>query len=229
MNGIVRDAGSAAVASGGARGRGRWARVVRRRARFAHSCRLENLTAQDVPHAPILGVTGALAHHHAAVRQMVVEVDRPAAETLRLLGRPGKFQVGAGAPRRRRSRPRRGLGRADRRPDPRDSPARQAGERDAPRPWRDGAWCPTRRDPSRPAARPRLLLFAATAGPPAGPGCRRAAPARPPAARRGAAPRARSARRSRRRRPVRWRPASPMIKPLVVLALLCVLPERIVE
>ncbi|GGG35531.1 CoA transferase [Caldovatus sediminis] len=51
----------------------------------------EALTAADVPHAPILGVRAALAHPHAAARAMVVEVEHPAAGTLRLLGRPVKF------------------------------------------------------------------------------------------------------------------------------------------
>lgn len=49
------------------------------------------LTEHDVPHAPVLGVSAALAHPHAAARRMVEEVAHPAAGTLRLLGRPVKF------------------------------------------------------------------------------------------------------------------------------------------
>ncbi len=51
----------------------------------------ERLAAQDVPHAPVLGVQAALAHPHAAARHMVEEVEHPTAGTLRLLGRPVKF------------------------------------------------------------------------------------------------------------------------------------------
>jgi crotonobetainyl-CoA:carnitine CoA-transferase CaiB-like acyl-CoA transferase len=49
------------------------------------------LREHDVPHAPVLGVSAALAHPHAAARGMVEEVAHPAAGTLRLLGRPVKF------------------------------------------------------------------------------------------------------------------------------------------
>lgn len=49
------------------------------------------LKAHDVPHAPILGVTDALAHPQAKAREMVVEVDHPTAGRLHLLGRPIKF------------------------------------------------------------------------------------------------------------------------------------------
>ena len=45
----------------------------------------------DVPHAPVLGVTEALSHPHAAAREMVVEVAHPACGPLRVLGRPIKF------------------------------------------------------------------------------------------------------------------------------------------
>jgi crotonobetainyl-CoA:carnitine CoA-transferase CaiB-like acyl-CoA transferase len=51
----------------------------------------ERLAAHDVPHAPVLGVTAALAHPHAAARRMVEEVEHPTAGVLRLLGRPVKF------------------------------------------------------------------------------------------------------------------------------------------
>jgi len=49
------------------------------------------LEEHDVPHAPVLSVTEALAHPHAAAREMVVEVDHPACGPLRVLGRPIKF------------------------------------------------------------------------------------------------------------------------------------------
>nr|WP_272875996.1 CoA transferase [Neoroseomonas soli] len=49
------------------------------------------LEQHDVPHAPVLGVTAALSHPHAAAREMVVEVEHPAAGPLRMLGRPIKF------------------------------------------------------------------------------------------------------------------------------------------
>ncbi len=49
------------------------------------------LAAHDVPHAPVLGVTAALAHPHAQARGMVAAVEHPAAGPLRLLGRPIKF------------------------------------------------------------------------------------------------------------------------------------------
>lgn len=49
------------------------------------------LRAEDVPHAPVLGVTAALAHPHAAARGMVEVVQHPTAGPLRLLGRPVKF------------------------------------------------------------------------------------------------------------------------------------------
>lgn len=57
----------------------------------------ERLAAFDVPHAPVLGVTAALAHPHARAREMVVEAEHPAAGPMRLVGRPIKFP---GAPQR---------------------------------------------------------------------------------------------------------------------------------
>ena len=57
----------------------------------------ERLTTFDVPHAPVLGVSAALAHPHAVAREMVVEADHPTAGSLRLAGRPIKFP---GAPQR---------------------------------------------------------------------------------------------------------------------------------
>ena len=51
----------------------------------------------DVPHAPVLGVTAALAHPHAAAREMVVDAEHASAGRLRLAGRPIKFP---GAPQR---------------------------------------------------------------------------------------------------------------------------------
>lgn len=51
----------------------------------------ERLAAHDVPHAPVLGVSAALAHPHAAARGMVQQVRHPTAGLLRLLGRPIKF------------------------------------------------------------------------------------------------------------------------------------------
>ena len=51
----------------------------------------ERLAAHDVPYAPVLGVSAALAHPHAAARRMVEEVEHPTAGVLSLLGRPIKF------------------------------------------------------------------------------------------------------------------------------------------
>jgi len=51
----------------------------------------ERLAAFDVPHAPVLGVTAALAHPHAQAREMVVTAEHPTAGELRLAGRPIKF------------------------------------------------------------------------------------------------------------------------------------------
>lgn len=57
----------------------------------------ERLAAFDVPHAPVLGVTAALAHPHARARDMVVSAQHATAGELRLVGRPIKFP---GAPQR---------------------------------------------------------------------------------------------------------------------------------
>ena len=51
----------------------------------------ERLAAADVPHAPVLGVTAALAHPHALARGMVVSAPHATAGDLRLVGRPVKF------------------------------------------------------------------------------------------------------------------------------------------
>jgi formyl-CoA transferase/CoA:oxalate CoA-transferase len=51
----------------------------------------ERLTSFDVPHAPVLGVTAALAHPHAQAREMVVTAEHATAGSLRLAGRPIKF------------------------------------------------------------------------------------------------------------------------------------------
>src|SRR5207302_7873561 len=55
------------------------------------------LHAADVPHAPVLGLTAALAHPHAVAREMVVEADHPAIGPMNVVGRPIKFP---GAPQR---------------------------------------------------------------------------------------------------------------------------------
>jgi formyl-CoA transferase/CoA:oxalate CoA-transferase len=51
----------------------------------------ERLTEFDVPHAPVLGVTAALAHPHAQAREMVVTAQHRTAGSLPLIGRPIKF------------------------------------------------------------------------------------------------------------------------------------------
>jgi crotonobetainyl-CoA:carnitine CoA-transferase CaiB-like acyl-CoA transferase len=51
----------------------------------------ERLAAFDVPHAPVLGVTAALAHPHAVAREMVVRAEHATAGPLSLVGRPIKF------------------------------------------------------------------------------------------------------------------------------------------
>jgi formyl-CoA transferase/CoA:oxalate CoA-transferase len=51
----------------------------------------ERLTEFDVPHAPVLGVTAALAHPHAQAREMVVTAQHRTAGPLPLIGRPIKF------------------------------------------------------------------------------------------------------------------------------------------
>jgi crotonobetainyl-CoA:carnitine CoA-transferase CaiB-like acyl-CoA transferase len=55
------------------------------------------LAAADVPYAPVLGVTAALAHPHAEAREMVVEAEHPTIGPMRVVGRPVKFP---GAPQR---------------------------------------------------------------------------------------------------------------------------------
>jgi crotonobetainyl-CoA:carnitine CoA-transferase CaiB-like acyl-CoA transferase len=57
----------------------------------------ERLTEGDVPHAPVLSVLAALNEPHTVAREMVVEVEHPAAGPLRITGRPIKFP---GAPQR---------------------------------------------------------------------------------------------------------------------------------
>ena len=49
------------------------------------------LTEADVPHAPVLGVTAALAHPHALAREMVVTADHATAGPVKVVGRPVKF------------------------------------------------------------------------------------------------------------------------------------------
>jgi crotonobetainyl-CoA:carnitine CoA-transferase CaiB-like acyl-CoA transferase len=49
------------------------------------------LEAHDVPHAPVLGVTEALAHPHARAREMVVQVEHERLGPMQVLGRPLKF------------------------------------------------------------------------------------------------------------------------------------------
>jgi len=57
----------------------------------------ERLAIADVPHAPVLGVTAALAHPHAVAREMVVEAEHPTIGPMRVAGRPIKFP---GSPQR---------------------------------------------------------------------------------------------------------------------------------
>ncbi len=57
----------------------------------------KRLADADVPHAPVLGVTAALAHPHAQARDMVVEAEHAAIGAMRVVGRPIKFP---GAPQR---------------------------------------------------------------------------------------------------------------------------------
>jgi crotonobetainyl-CoA:carnitine CoA-transferase CaiB-like acyl-CoA transferase len=57
----------------------------------------ERLAKFDVPHAPVLGVTAALAQPHAAAREMVVTAEHAGIGPMRLAGRPVKFP---GAPQR---------------------------------------------------------------------------------------------------------------------------------
>ena len=51
----------------------------------------QRLAEFDVPHAPVLGVTAALAHPHASAREMVVTAEHASAGTIKLAGRPIKF------------------------------------------------------------------------------------------------------------------------------------------
>lgn len=51
----------------------------------------KRLTAADVPHAPVLGVTAALAHPHALAREMVVEAEHATIGPVKVVGRPIKF------------------------------------------------------------------------------------------------------------------------------------------
>ena len=57
----------------------------------------QRLTEADVPHAPVLGVTAALAHPQALAREMVVETEHPTIGPMRVVGRPVKFP---GSPQR---------------------------------------------------------------------------------------------------------------------------------
>ena len=49
------------------------------------------LSAHDVPHAPVLGVTAALSQPHAIAREMVQWVEHPVAGRIRVIGRSIKF------------------------------------------------------------------------------------------------------------------------------------------
>jgi len=49
------------------------------------------LAAADVPNAPVLGVTAALAHPHTLARDMVVETEHATIGPMRVIGRPVKF------------------------------------------------------------------------------------------------------------------------------------------
>jgi len=51
----------------------------------------KRLTQADVPHAPVLGVTAALAHPHAVAREMVVTAEHAAVGPVKVVGRPIKF------------------------------------------------------------------------------------------------------------------------------------------
>jgi formyl-CoA transferase/CoA:oxalate CoA-transferase len=57
----------------------------------------ERLKKFDVPHAPVLGVTAALAHPHAIARGMVTTAEHATIGELKLAGRPVKFP---GSPQR---------------------------------------------------------------------------------------------------------------------------------
>ena len=49
------------------------------------------LTAADVPHAPVLGVTAALSHPQALAREMVQSVEHATLGAMKVVGRPVKF------------------------------------------------------------------------------------------------------------------------------------------
>jgi crotonobetainyl-CoA:carnitine CoA-transferase CaiB-like acyl-CoA transferase len=51
----------------------------------------KRLKTADVPHAPVLGVTAALAQPHAVAREMVVEAEHAAVGPIKIVGRPVKF------------------------------------------------------------------------------------------------------------------------------------------
>jgi crotonobetainyl-CoA:carnitine CoA-transferase CaiB-like acyl-CoA transferase len=51
----------------------------------------KRLKEADVPHAPVLGVSAALAHPHAAAREMVVTAEHAAVGPIKVVGRPIKF------------------------------------------------------------------------------------------------------------------------------------------
>jgi crotonobetainyl-CoA:carnitine CoA-transferase CaiB-like acyl-CoA transferase len=52
----------------------------------------------DVPHAPVLGVTAALAQPQAVAREMVTSVEHATAGTIKIVGRPVKFPDAPQAP-----------------------------------------------------------------------------------------------------------------------------------
>jgi crotonobetainyl-CoA:carnitine CoA-transferase CaiB-like acyl-CoA transferase len=52
---------------------------------------VDRLTANDVPHAPILGVGAAFDLPHSKARDMVVSAHHPRAGEVRMVGRPIKF------------------------------------------------------------------------------------------------------------------------------------------
>jgi crotonobetainyl-CoA:carnitine CoA-transferase CaiB-like acyl-CoA transferase len=51
----------------------------------------KRLAEADVPHAPVLGVTAALAHPHALARGMVADVEHATIGAMKVVGRPVKF------------------------------------------------------------------------------------------------------------------------------------------
>jgi len=59
---------------------------------------VELFTAHQVPHAPILGVTEALAQPQTVAREMVVEVEHKALGTIPIVNRPIKFDERQPAP-----------------------------------------------------------------------------------------------------------------------------------